>query len=97
VAVLLLKQKHRTATRRFQKQNGRYVTVSEMKRLQIYNGRNRHGYPFGCSIAAMFGWASHRCSAVRRGWLRSAYNIVFVLVLCKILQVIPEWSWATFA
>ena len=27
----------KTATRRFQKQNGRYVTVSELKRLRIYN------------------------------------------------------------
>lgn len=27
-----------TATRRFQKWNGRYETVSEVKRLQIYNG-----------------------------------------------------------
>ena len=27
-----------TAARRFQKLNGRYETVSEVKRLQIYNG-----------------------------------------------------------
>jgi hypothetical protein len=27
-----------TAARRFQKRNGRYETVSEVKRLQIYNG-----------------------------------------------------------
>jgi hypothetical protein len=27
-----------TPARRFQKRNGRYETVSEVKRLQIYNG-----------------------------------------------------------
>jgi hypothetical protein len=48
-----------TAARRFQKQNGRYETVSEVKRLQIYNGiyngymkqpfPNGHKCPFGCN------------------------------------------------
>jgi hypothetical protein len=28
----------KTAARRFQKRNGRYETVSEVKRLQIYSG-----------------------------------------------------------
>jgi hypothetical protein len=30
-----------TATRRFQKLNGRYLTVSEVKRLKIYSGSVR--------------------------------------------------------
>jgi hypothetical protein len=44
-----------TAARRFQKGNGRYETVSEVKRLQIYNGYmqrpfpNGHKRPFGCN------------------------------------------------
>jgi hypothetical protein len=44
-----------TAARRFQKRNGRYETVSEVKRLQIYNGYmqrpfpNGHKCPFGCN------------------------------------------------
>jgi hypothetical protein len=44
-----------TAARRLQKCNGRYVTVSEVKRLQIYNGYNMqrpfpngHKCPLGC-------------------------------------------------
>jgi hypothetical protein len=44
-----------TAVRWFQKWNGRYVTVSEVRRLKIYNGYmqrpfpNRHKRPFGCN------------------------------------------------
>ena len=43
-----------TATRRFQKRNGRYVTVSELKRLKIDNGHMQRPFPngqkspFGC-------------------------------------------------
>ena len=44
-----------TVTRLFQKRNGRYLTVLEVKRPQIYNGHmqrpfsNGHKCPFGCS------------------------------------------------
>ena len=40
-----------TAARRFQKWNGSYVTISEVKRLQIYNGYMQiyNKCPFGCS------------------------------------------------
>jgi hypothetical protein len=33
-----------TAARRFQKRNGRYETVSEVKRLQIYSGYIFNGH-----------------------------------------------------
>jgi hypothetical protein len=63
-----------TVALQFQKRNGRCVTVSEVKRLQIYSGYivqrpfpNGHKRPFGCNgyVAAMaVGQRQRLCSGV---------------------------------